>query len=100
MPSHNPQIFLNAYPLDIPEHDIEARVISYDQKQLETLRDQYGDTHAFLRLGDKVFVFSTDDQYPVIGESEKLNLQDNYRIFCFLVKDDSRSTWPPLDVAQ
>ena len=80
-------IFLNAFPMDIPEHDIEARAIPYDQEQLKTLRDEYQATHAFRRRGDQVLIFSRDGQYPVTGDIAKVSLPENYGLFCFLVTD-------------
>ena len=80
------QIFLNAFPLEIPDHDIEACDIPYDQEQLEILRVQFRDTHLFRRHGNRVFVFSADGQYPATGETVNISLQDEKGIFCFLVK--------------
>lgn len=80
-------IHLNAFPLQIPDKALSACTISYEQELLGTLRSKYQDTHVFRRQGDNILIFSQDGQYPVPGEVEKVALQNNFGIFCFLVKE-------------
>ena len=80
-------IFLNAFPIKIPDVVIEACVIPYEKERLIDLRNKYQDTHAVRRQGDKALIFSADGSYPVAGEKEKFSLIENYGLFCFLCKD-------------
>ena len=81
-------IFLNAFPLKIPDKNLDVCVIPYDDKeQLNVLREKYQSTHVFRRKGKNILIFSSDGQYPVSGKMESLSLKDNYSDFCFLVKD-------------
>lgn len=81
-------IFLNAFPLEIPDKNLDVCVIPYaDKEQLKVLREKHQSTHAFRRKDQNILVFSADGQYPVSGKVESFSLKDNYGIFCFLVKD-------------
>lgn len=58
-------IVLNAFPLKVPDLDLEARQVSYDQETVEGLRTKHGTTHAFRRQGESIVVFSPDGNFPV-----------------------------------
>lgn len=80
-------IQLNAFPLQIPDKALSVCAIPFQQEQLDTLRAEYQDTHAFRRQGNKVLIFSPDGRYPINGNDETISLKDNFGILCFLVKD-------------
>ena len=80
-------IVLNAFPLKVPDLELEACQISYDKETLDGLRDKHGSTHAFRRQGENILIFSRDGQFPVSGSTQTIALKDNFGIFCFLVKD-------------
>ncbi len=80
-------IILNAFPLKIPDLELEACQISYDKEILDSLRDKHGSTHAFRRQGDNILIFSGDSTFPVSGMPQTIALKDNLGIFCFLVKN-------------
>jgi len=81
-------IFINAFPLKIPNKNVDACFIPYEnKKQLYDLRDKYQQTHIFRRQGQRIQIFSNNGHYPVSGRVESNRLKDNYGVFCFLVKD-------------
>ena len=80
-------IFLNAFPLKIPNAELEALQIPYDKKILDGLRAQYGTTHFFRRQGKNILIFSEDGMFPISGTPQTISLKDNFDIFCSLVKD-------------
>jgi len=80
-------IVLNAFPLKVPEPELDARQVPYDKETLDGLRAQYGSTHAFRRLGDKILIFSGNGMFPALGTPHTVALKDNFGIFCSLVKD-------------
>lgn len=80
-------IVLNAFPLKVPDLELEARQIPYDKETLHSLRAKHRSTHAFRRQGESILVFSGDGQFPVSGSTQTVTLQGNLGIFCFLVKD-------------
>ena len=80
-------IFLNAFPLNIPDKELDACVIPYVKEELDVLREKHQTTHAFRRQGENLLIFSVDGRYPVSGTVKPVSLKDNYGIFCFLVKD-------------
>lgn len=80
-------IHLNAFPLRIPDKAIDACLIPYEQELLDNLRSDYQLSHIFRRQGDKIQIFSSDGQYPVSGTIDQVTMQDNYGVFCFLVKE-------------
>lgn len=80
-------IILNAFPLKVPDLEIEARQIPYDKETLDDLRAGHRATHAFRRQGDNILIFSGDDTFPVSGTPHTIALKDNFGIFCSLVKD-------------
>ena len=80
-------VFLNAFPLLIPEVDISACAVSYSDGKLDELRKDYGKTYAFRRQGDRILIFSPDGNFPVQGESKIFALSKEFGIFRFLVKD-------------
>ena len=80
-------VFLNAFPLAVPNHEIEACSIAYTDGQLEELRAAFGTTHAFRRQGDHILIFSADGHFPVEGKSETIHLPRDFGVFRFLVKD-------------
>lgn len=80
-------VFLNAFPLKIPEVEFEARQVPYDKKTLDGFRAKHGLTHSFRRQGDNILIFSRDGTFPASGTPQKIALKDNFGIFCALVKD-------------
>lgn len=80
-------VFLNAFPLKIPNAELEALQVPYDKETLDSLRAQYGTTHAFRRQGDNILIFSGDDMFPISGTPQTISFKDNFDIFCSLVKD-------------
>ena len=80
-------IVLNAFPLKVPELELDARQVPYDKETLDGFRAQYGSTHSFRRHGDNILIFSPDGTFPVSGTTQKIALKDNFGIFCSLVKD-------------
>ena len=56
-------IFLNAFPMEIPDKNLDVCVIPYvDKEQLKVLRGEHQSTHAFRRKDQNILVFSTDGQ--------------------------------------
>lgn len=80
-------VFLNAFPLRIPEVELEARRVPYDKEALAEFRAKHGPTHSFRRQADNILIFSADGTFPAPGTSHKISLMDNFSIFCSLVKD-------------
>jgi len=80
-------IVLNAFPLKLPELEIEARRVPYDKEMLDDLRAKHGTTHSFRRQGDSILIFSGDGTFPVSGTPQTIVLEDNFGIFFSLVKD-------------
>lgn len=80
-------IFLNAFPLKVPELELDAREVPYDKETLDGFRAKHGSTHSFRRQGDNILIFSADGTFPVSGTPQKIALKDNFGIFCSLVKD-------------
>ncbi|MGY6274370.1 Piwi domain-containing protein [Methylomonas sp. MgM2] len=80
-------VFLNAFPLKIPEVELEALQIPYDKETLDEFREKRGSTHSFRRQGDNILIFSGDGTFPTSGTPHKIALKDNFGIFCSLVKD-------------
>ncbi len=80
-------VFLNAFPLKIPEVELEARQVPYDKETLASFRANHGSTHSFRRQGDNILIFSGDATFPSPGIPHIIVLKDNLGIFCSLVKD-------------
>lgn len=80
-------IVLNAFPLKVPELELEVLQIQYDKETLDDLRDRHRATHAFRRQGDNILIFSGDGTFPASGTPQTIALKDNFGIFCSLVKD-------------
>lgn len=80
-------VFLNAFPLKIPEVELEARQVPYDKETLASFRANHGSTHSFRRQGDNILIFSKDATFPSPGIPHTIALKDNLGIFCSLVKD-------------
>lgn len=80
-------IVLNAFPLKVPELELDARQILYDKETLDSFRAQYASTHSFRRQGDNILIFSADGTFPVSGTPQKIALKDNSGIFCSLVME-------------
>lgn len=80
-------IVLNAFPLRVPELELEARKVPYDKETLDGLRAKHGSTHSFRRQGDNILIFSGDGTFPVSGTPQTVALKDSFGIFCSLVKD-------------
>lgn len=80
-------IVLNAFPLKVPELELEARRVPYDKETLDGFRAQHGSTHSFRRQGDDILIFSADGIFPLPGALQKIALKDNFGIFCSLVKE-------------
>ena len=80
-------IVLNAFPLKIPELELEVLQIPYDKETLDGLRDGHRATHAFRRQRDNILIFSGDGTFPASGTPQTIALKGNFGIFCSLVKD-------------
>lgn len=80
-------VFLNAFPLKIPEVEIESLQVPYDKETLDGFRSKHGSTHSFRRQGDNILIFSGDGTFPASGTPHTIALKDNFGIFCSLVKD-------------
>lgn len=80
-------VFLNAFPLSIPDTELTALQIPYDKETLDSLREQYRSTHSFRRQGDNILIFSEIGDFPISGTSRTITFKDNFGIFCSLVKD-------------
>lgn len=80
-------IVLNAFPLRVPDLELEARVVPYDKEVLDGFRARHGATHSFRRQGDNILMFSGDGTFPVSGTHRVIALKENFGIFCSLVKD-------------
>ena len=80
-------IVLNAFPLKVPELELEARQVLYEKETLDGFRAQYGSIHSFRRQGDSILIFSADGTFPVSGKPQKIALKENSGIFCSLVMD-------------
>ena len=80
-------ITLNAFPLEFPNHEIEACVIPYDEYQYNVLKAGKSGTCTIRRRVDDILVFSSNGEYPVVGEIETLDLTGDFGLFCFLAKD-------------
>ena len=80
-------IFLNAFPLKVPDLELAACQIPYDKQTLDDLRTKYRSAHAFRRQGESTLIFSEDGRFPIPGSTQTVTLKDNLGIFCFLVKD-------------
>lgn len=80
-------VFLNAFPLKIPNVGLETLQIPYDKETLNGLRAQYGTRHFFRRQGDNILIFSRDGIFHISGTPQTISYKDNFGIFCSLVKD-------------
>ena len=80
-------IVLNAFPLKVPDLELEVREIPYGRETLDSLRAKHGSTHAFRRRSESILIFSSDGNFPEPGQKQTVALRDNFSIFCFLVKD-------------
>lgn len=80
-------VFLNAFPLKVPEVELEAQQVPYNKETLDGFRAKHGSTHTFRRQGDNILIFSGDGTFPVSGTPHAIALKDNFGIFCSLVKD-------------
>ncbi len=80
-------VFLNAFPLTIPEAEVTACAVPYVDGALDQLREAHSGTHAFRRRGDRILIFSADGNFPLQGTNEKIWLPKDFDIFRFLVKD-------------
>ncbi len=80
-------IELNAFPLKIPELELEVRQIPYNKETLDDLRTSHRKTHTFRRQGNNILIFSMDGTFPWSGTSQTITLKDNFGILCSLVKD-------------
>ncbi len=80
-------VFLNAFPLKIPDAELEALQVPYDKETLDGLRAHYGSTHSFRRQGDNILIFSGDGTFPISGTPQTIAFKGNFGIFCSLAKD-------------
>lgn len=80
-------VFLNAFPLRVPDTELTALQIPYDKETLDSLRAQYGSMHSFRRQSDNILIFSEDEAFPISGTPRTITLKDNFGIFCALIKD-------------
>ena len=58
-------IVLNAFPLKVPEVELDVLRIPYEKETLDDLRSSYTTTHCFRRQGDHILIFSRDGTFPV-----------------------------------
>ncbi|MEJ8569288.1 Piwi domain-containing protein [Elongatibacter sediminis] len=80
-------VFLNAFPLKIPDVELKALRVPYDKETLYGLRAKHGSTHFFRRQRENILIFSVDGTFPVSGTSQTIVPNENFGIFCSLVKD-------------
>lgn len=80
-------IFLNAFPLRIPDRDLDACVVPYDKETMDRLRAESRTAYACRRRRNDIVIFSPDGRYPISGITDTISLKDNLNLFCFLVKD-------------
>lgn len=80
-------IFLNAFPLRIPDVELDARKVPYDKETLNDFRKKYGSSHSFRREGNDILIFSGDATFSASGTPYRVALKANFGIFCTLVKD-------------
>jgi len=81
-------IKLNAFPLSIPRGaTIDACVVAYEYEKFKSLKSQGKNKYVCYRKGDSTLIFYSSEEAPISGEFKTYNLSDNYRIFCYLVKD-------------
>lgn len=80
-------IFLNAYPLSIPDSEMNICCIPYSKETLDHLRQTYDENHFFKRHGDKILIVSKDTNFPVKGEIKSIRLNENISLFLSLVRD-------------
>lgn len=80
-------IFLNAFPLKIPDVELDARKVPYDKETLDDFRKKYGSSHSFRREGNDILIFSGDATFSASGSPHRIALKDNFGTFCALVKD-------------
>ncbi len=80
-------IVLNAFPLKVPELELDARQVPYDKETLDGFRAKHASTCSFRRQGDNILIFSGDGTFPVSGTPQTIALKENFGIFCSLVKD-------------
>jgi hypothetical protein len=69
---------LNAFPLKVPELELEVLQIQYDKETLDDLRGRHRATHAFRRQGDNILIFSGDGTFPVSGTLQTVAIKDNF----------------------
>jgi hypothetical protein len=79
-------IKLNAFPLRVPDVELECCVIPYSESELTTLRNDHGKTYAFRRRLNTIQIFSPDGRFPVNGDIEKLPLSKIVSLRAFLIK--------------
>lgn len=78
---------LNAFPLSIPDKQVDVLQIPYIKETLDELRSKFSETHFFKRSGDKILIISSDGVFPVEGELKKVNLEDDLILFLSLTRD-------------
>lgn len=81
---------MNAFPLKLPEVELEACQVPYDKKTLDSFRAKHGSTYSFRRQGDNILIFSGGVDFPISGTLHTVVLKENLGIFCSLVKDGLR----------
>ncbi|MGE8572659.1 MAG: Piwi domain-containing protein [Acinetobacter amyesii] len=79
-------IFLNAFPLKVPELEVQVCEIPYSKEILDEFRISHKKTHTFHRKGNNILIFSMDGTFPNFGSPQTVMLKDNVGIFCSLVK--------------
>ena len=80
-------IYLNAFPIKVPEIKLKACAVSYDKEVLNTLRATHGLKCSFRRQGNDILIFSKDGSFPISGAEKLIMPKSNLDIFCSLVKD-------------
>lgn len=87
-------IYLNAFPLIIPDKELDVCVIPYDKEQLDELREKYQSTHIFRRRDNSILIFSANGEYPIDGNKKSVNLKS---AFFYLIKDALKRHLSELD---
>lgn len=81
-------IELNAFPIDTSNlGEVEACEILYNEDLLYSLRNNTEKNYHVIRDKDKILIFSSSNQYPQKGNIIKINLKENYKILCFLIRE-------------
>ncbi|WP_288455244.1 stem cell self-renewal protein Piwi domain-containing protein [uncultured Acinetobacter sp.] len=91
-------IELNAFPIDTSNlGEVEACEITYNEDLLYSLRNNSEKKYHVIRDKNKILIFSSSGQYPQQGNIIKINLRENYKILCFLIRESIIKTLTTLN---